>query len=76
MGWGASNREIVARLKARMVECKTCGHCLPRPMKKGDRLKENDCARQPLQVFFTDAPRQCRYHTKMEWLASKGVELK
>lgn len=76
MGWGASNREIVARIRARMVECRTCPHCRLRDKKPGDRLQQNDCARQPLLVFFTDAPRQCRYHAKMEWLASRGIKLK
>lgn len=72
MGFGASNRDMAERLKRRMVECGTCGHCVPHKQKKGE-LKRNDCKRQPLQVFATDAPRICRYHTKNEWLRSRGV---
>ena len=75
MGWAASNSEIIKRLKARMVVCSTCNYCRLRP-KKGDRMQQNDCEKQPLQVFFTDAPHICRYHSRFEWLKSKGIDIK
>ena len=72
MGWGASNREIVARIQAWMVKCRTCKNCKLIPKKPGDRLQQNDCTRQPMLIFFTDAPHQCRYHSDVEWRIRKG----
>lgn len=73
MGFGASNRDVLERLKRRMVTCSTCKYCRPREKKAGELMARNDCEKQPLQVFFTEAQQICRYHSKNEWLRSKGV---
>ena len=75
MAWGASNSDVIKRLKARMVECRTCDYCRLRP-KLGDKMQQNDCEKQPLLGYFTDAPRICRHHSRWGFLRSKGVELR
>ena len=71
MGFGAKSSEWLKRLEARTATCETCGHCVPIRVDRG-MMPKNDCKRQPLQVFLTKAPRVCRYHTKMEFLKSRG----
>lgn len=61
MGWGAGSNEMARRIARRLKECGDCVYCKPLPQKPGDLLKRNDCQRQPLQVFFTNQPRICRY---------------
>ena len=73
MGAGANSRDLMARLRRRMVECKTCKYCVPRKPERVGDLPRNNCKKQPLQVFFTEAPQICRYHSKNEWLRSMGV---
>jgi hypothetical protein len=74
MGFGANNRDIIERLKRRMVTCSTCKYCKPRVKKEGELLDRNDCEKRPLQVFFTEAPQVCRYHSNNEYLRSRGID--
>lgn len=61
------------RVLRRMVTCAGCKYCVPKKGQKPGDLPQNECKRQPLHVFFTNATRICRYHHKMEWLRSMGI---
>lgn len=73
MAWHASNKDAIARVMRRMVVCANCDYCKSMPRKPGE-MRQNNCKKQPLQVFFTDVDRICRYHSRIEWLESKGFK--